>query len=188
MLMTTATTTTTATRMMAVLLAAGLALACSRAPAGAELQRSLVIGLGGYEDVPTREQLLRLGDEAQLVDGLVAIYRDPGVESYVRVRALTSLHLFPNATSQAVLEQALQAPETTDVARRTAVKAYGAGFGQAAVPLLGKLIDHPDLHTRNAAARMLGQIRGEPSLRTLRRRLGQEGSALVRGTIEAGLR
>jgi HEAT repeat protein len=181
-------TTTTITMTRTTLLLLGLSLAaCSRGQVGAELQRSLIAGLAGYETIATREQLLRLGDEGALVDALAALYRDPGVDSYIRVRALTSLHFFPGPTAKAVLEQALEAPDTTDVARRTAVKAYGAGFGQTAVPLLGKLIDHPDVHTRNAAAEMLGEIRGERSLQALRRRLVHEASPLVRGTIETGL-
>ena len=155
--------------------------------ASARLEQQLVANLGGDEHIVGRDELLRLGDSAALTTALSSIYRDSSVNMFIRVRALTSLHFFPSPESRAALEAALLAADTTDIARRTAVKAYGVAFGEASVPVLARLLDHVDVHTRNAAAQMLGHIRGGEALPNLRRRLLSEPSPFVRKTIEAGL-
>jgi hypothetical protein len=66
--------------------------------------------------------------------------------------------------------------------------AYGVAFGAEAVPILDHLLDHPELHTRNAAASTLAQIHDQKARQALQRRLPEEKEPLVRKTIESGLR
>ena len=157
------------------------------ASAPTSLQQRVEAALAGYERLVTREDLAGLGEPAAVTEALVAIYKNPAGDSYIRGRALTSLQFFPGPTSRAVMEEALMAPDTSDVARRTTVKAYGAAFGAEAVPVLSALLSHEDVHTRDAAARTLGTIQGEPARKVLRKRLDHEQSGFVRKTIEAGL-
>ena len=151
------------------------------------LRQRLLAALGGYENMITRDQLLRLGTSEQLTPALAGIYQDASVHLAVRIQALSSLRFFPDARSRTTLEQALTGADTTDAARRSAVKAYAAGFGAQAVPVLGRVLEHPELHTRNAAARALGEIHTEQALATLRLRLPSEADPMVKATIQAQL-
>jgi hypothetical protein len=181
-----------------------LALACSRpqaahqsggdpvgaapaAPAESSLRQRLQAALGGYENMVTKDQLLQLGTPEQLTPALAEIYQDTSVHLAVRIQALTSLRFFPDARSRATLEQALTGADTADAARRAAVKAYATGFGADAVPILGRVLEHQELHTRNAAAKALGEIGTEPALAALRKRLPAESDPMVKGTIQASL-
>jgi hypothetical protein len=152
------------------------------------LPDQLIGSLSGFEHVPDRAELARLGRAAELTSTLTAMYRDPSLPSFVRIRALTSLRFFPGAQSKTVLEQALTDPVTSDQARRAAVKAYGAGFGAQAIPLLDRLLVHHELHTRNAAAHSLVDMKEDAAREALRRRLPDEPEPLIRKTIETGMR
>ncbi len=90
-----------------------------------------------------------------------AIYDDARQPLHIRVQALTSLRFFPGPASKATFERVLMAPDASDAARRAGAKAYGFGFQAEAVPILDELLDHGELHTRNAAARSLGDIQDE---------------------------
>jgi HEAT repeat protein len=147
----------------------------------------LVSALSGFEHIASKEELDRLGSPPALVAALSSIYDDASAEMFVRVNALASLRFYPLPQSRAVLERALMSPDTPDPARRSAVKAYGAGFGAKAVPILDRLLDHPELHTRNAAAGTLAAIHDPRAQDALRRRLPQEKEPLVRKTIQSGL-
>ncbi|HEY0710928.1 MAG TPA: HEAT repeat domain-containing protein [Polyangia bacterium] len=153
-----------------------------------QLRQRLLAALGGEEDLVTRQQLAAVADPTTLVEALRQLYLDPKVDVFVRERALTSLHLFPTPAAKAFLEEAIQGADTRDAARRTAIKAYGAGFAEGAVPLLTSLLDHPDVHTRNAAVKALSAIGNERARDGLRRARKDEPSAFVRRNIEAGLR
>jgi HEAT repeat protein len=161
--------------------------AAASATTESTLRQQLLAALGGYENMVTRDQLLRLGTPEQLTPALAGIYQDASVHLAVRIQALSSLRFFPDARSRATLEQALTAADTADAARRAAVKAYATGFGAEAVPVLGRLLEHKELHTRNAAAKALGEIGTEPALAVLRRRLLDETDSMVKGTIQAQL-
>jgi hypothetical protein len=151
------------------------------------LREKLVGAFSGYEHQVTKEELDRLGSPPLLVAALTSIYQDAEVEPVIRINALASLRFYPLPASRATLEHVLMARETTDAARRSAVKAYGVAFGVEAVPMLDRLLDHPELHTRNAAAGTLAAIPDEKAQHALRRRLPMEKEALVRKTIESGL-
>ena len=50
------------------------------------------------------------------------------------------------------------------------------------------MLDHPELHTRNAAARTLGEIGTPPAKEALKKRLPAEKDAMVKATIRASLK
>jgi HEAT repeats len=162
--------------------------AAAAVPPGDGLRGQLVSLFGGYEHIVTREELVRLAGPPALSAALSAIYDDAAQPLHVRVQALASLRFFPGAQSKATFERVLMAQDTPDAARRAGAKAYGFGFQAEAVPILDKLLDHGELHTRNAAARSLGDIKDDRAQQALRRRLTQEPEPLVRKTIESGLR
>lgn len=143
--------------------------------------------MSGYEHVATKEELERLGDPRDLRVVLAALYHDAGVPLNVRINALTSLASFPSPEGKALLEKVIASRETSDIVRRPALLAYGAGFHDEAVPLVKRYLDHTDLHTRNAAARSLGRIPSPAAREALRTRLPQEPEPLVRSTIQAAL-
>jgi HEAT repeat protein len=170
----------------------GPSVPAARAPASpalatagdAKLRERLLALFSGYEHIVTRDELVQLGDTNQLTAALESLYRDPTVRPNTRVNALAALRFFPSPEVKALYEQALTASDTADDVRRSAVKAYGVGFGPQAVPLLGKMLEHPELHTRNAAAKSLGAIGDESAKIALRQHLPREQSALVKASIE----
>jgi HEAT repeat protein len=150
--------------------------------------RSALIGaLSGFDQIATKDELDRLGPPPTLVAALTSIYDDATLEPFVRINALASLSFYPSPQARTVLERALTSPATTDPARRAAVKAYGAAFGTQAVPILDRLLDHPELHTRNTAARTLAAMHDPRAQQALRRRLPDEKEELVRKSIQSGL-
>jgi HEAT repeat protein len=154
----------------------------------AALREKLLAAFSGREHIVSKDELDRLGSPAQLTEGLIALYRDGTQPLAVRINALTSLRFYPGAESKAVLEEALLAKDTEDATRRSAIKAYGVGWKDEAVPVVAKLLDHSELHTRNTAARTLGEIHSASAQEALRARLPKEKEPLVRTTIEAGLK
>jgi hypothetical protein len=151
------------------------------------LRGQLIATLGGFEHIVSKEELLRLGTPAELTPALASIYQDPSAPIHVRNQALASLRFFPGAESRTTLERAIMSAETSDTARRAAVKAYAVGFGPQAVPILARMLDHSELHTRNAAAQSLSEIGDGPAQQALRRRLPRETEPMVRKTIETAL-
>jgi HEAT repeat protein len=155
--------------------------------ANSALRDQLIMAMSGYEHLVSKAELQSLASTDALVEALTAIYDEPTVRLVVRNRALTSLRFFPTPDAKRALEQAILAAGTPDVVRRTALKAYGAGFGDAAIPTVAKFLDHDDLHTRNAAARSLADLHTEHALAVLRLHLPLEKDSLVKSTIQAGL-
>ena len=168
----------------------GTAVAAGAVPAATSdpaLRKRLVTIFSGYEHIANRGELAGLASQTELTRALRDVYADPAVHLSVRVQALASLRFFPSDEAKEIFEKVLLASDTTDIARHAAVKAYGAGFGEAAVPVLGRMLEFPELHTRNAAARTLSDIGGDKALFALRQRLPQEREALVKSSIEAAL-
>ena len=143
--------------------------------------------MSGYEHVATKAELERLGDPSDLRLVLANLYHDAAVPLNVRINALVSLASFPSPEGKALLEKVIASRDTSDIVRRPALMAYGAGFRDESVPLIKRFLAHTDLHTRNAAAKTLGQIPSPAAREALRTRLPQESEPLVRSTIQAAL-
>jgi hypothetical protein len=151
------------------------------------LRKQIIEAMSGYEHIVSKQELERMGTAAQLTPALIDIYNDPSVHLAVRTNALASLRFFPSTEARAAMEKVLMSTETSDVVRRSAIRAYGSGFGDASVPMVAKFLSHPELHTRNIAARTLGDLHTPEAMEALRKRLPQEGEPMVRKTIETGL-
>jgi HEAT repeat protein len=144
--------------------------------------------LSGYEFVPERDDLLRLGPPDALVAELQQIYEDPLVPHWKRLRALCSLRFFPSPASRAVFEKVLTNPDTPIPVVRAAVRAYGSAFREQAIDVLASLIDHSDMYTRDAVALTLGDVGSARARQLLASRALVEREELVRKTIAAQLR
>jgi hypothetical protein len=160
----------------------------SAGPADPVLKQKIIAAMSGYEHIVTKEELDRLGDPQALTAALLDINRDQSVHLAVRTNALVSLRHYPSPVAKAAFESALLAAETPDVIRRSAVKAYGAGFGQEAVPVLARVLENQELHTRNLAVKTLAKIGGNQAQTALRAHLPKEREELVKTSLEAGLR
>jgi HEAT repeat protein len=167
--------------------AAPVAAAPSPARSPDALKKQIIEAMSGYEHIVSKEELERMGTGEQLTPVLLDIYNDPSVHLAVRTNALASLRFFPSPQAKAAMEKVLMSTDTSDVVRRSAIRAYGSGFGDAAVPMLARFLSHPELHTRNITARTLGDLHTPDAVEALRKRLPQEGEPMVRKTIETGL-
>lgn len=165
----------------------GAAVAAQGSPAAAAadpLRAKLLAAFGGFEHVPDRAELLALAPEPELAPALWALWQDPAARLAIRTNALVSLRFFPSPLVQGRFEQLLRDPATAAVVRRPLAKAYGHAFGAAALPLLGELLDHADLHTRDSAARALAAIGDAKVKPMLEKRLSVEPEAAVRQTLQ----
>jgi HEAT repeats len=156
-------------------------------PAEQNRRDTLLSLFRAYEYVPQKSDLDRLGTPAEVTASLTDLAGDTSVSPHVRIQALASLGFYPSPESKRVLEATITAPETSNVLRRSALRAFGSGFKAEAVPLLSRYLDHSDMHSRTAAVRALGQIKTPDAATALRRRLGSEPEATVKATIAAEL-
>lgn len=161
--------------------------AAPQAPAAAPLGQRLAKVFSGYEYVPTRDDLLAVAPEPELVPALWALYHAPDQRLAVRTQALVSLRFFPSEQVRGWFEAVLRDPATVDAVRRPAAKAYGFAFGERAIAVLGELLGHADLHTRDSAARALGTIGTEAARQLLSERAKIEPDASVKATLAAEL-
>jgi hypothetical protein len=122
------------------------------------LQASISSLFNGYEDMPSKEDLLRLGGADSVREALIGIAQDPSQPTIRRLRAVSMLALFPADSTAEALEGAM---EGSDLMRREAVKAYGYAFGEGAVQKLEAMMAHPDPFTRVNSMQALGRI-GSP--------------------------
>jgi HEAT repeat protein len=153
----------------------------------AELRGKIVSAMSGYEHIVTREELVRLGSPEQLTEALIAIYGDQSVHLVIRTNALASLRFFPSPRAKSEMEKVLMSADTDDTVRRSAIRAYGSGFRDAAVPMLARFLSHPEIHTRDITAKTLGDLQTPEAVDALRRRLPQESEPMVRKSIESRL-
>ena len=148
------------------------------------LRADLLEALGGYEDLPTAEQLQALGDGVEAE--LMAIADDKAVPSSRRSRAISALQYFPSPASRTFLDAHVDAADK-GILRRKAVLALGAGFGAAAVPKLQSAFDDTDPLVRVAVAQALGMVGDASAKEALNGRLAKEDQDAVREAISKAL-
>lgn len=161
-----------------------------QAPLTAEqtaLKERIASAMSGYESLVTRQELQRMGSPQDLTVALTAVYDDLSLPLVVRTNALASLHFFPSSDSKQVFERVLGRSDLKPVVRRSAIRAYGAGFRDEAVPVLERFLDHEDRLSREAAVRALGAAGSERARQALARRLPHEPEPSIRSSIEAGM-
>jgi len=139
-----------------------------------EVKQRVAVMFSGYEHSVSRDELLRAGTEQQLVTVLTTLATDEQAQFRHRMHAVTSMQLFPRAETKAALEQIIVDEKFSNALRRPAVRAFGAGFGADAVPLLAKTLDHGDRNTRDAAIRALAKIHTPDARKAIELRIPAE--------------
>ncbi|RDV39107.1 HEAT repeat domain-containing protein [Bradymonadaceae bacterium TMQ3] len=140
---------------------------------------------GGYEYVPTLEDLHRVGPAEEVVPVLIALYRSEKVSPHQQHHALRALHFYPEHPEVArTYDAVIRGPESTDQARRVAVRAYGSAFGDEGLELLGFALTHPDYHTRASAIAALELTGSERSLELLQAHLSEEPETDLQAEIK----
>lgn len=129
-----------------------------------ELRKKLIVLLSGIEHMPSKEEFARLGTEPQLIAALQSVVADPAAAMYQRTQAAAGLGFYPQPEARQTLEDLLNSASTDPLLRRPALKAYAHAFGPEAVPLVSKMLEHPDRNTREAAVRALAAV-GTPAAR-----------------------
>ena len=147
------------------------------------LRAQVLPQLQGIEDAPAAESLRALGPgvDAELME----IFQDSSQPRSTRARALHALGWFPTPESRLILVGALDGEDR--VLARKAVTALGEGWGADALPELGRALGAADVHTRESAARALGNLNLPEANALLEARLKIEDSSTVQQTITTSL-
>ncbi|TXD36328.1 HEAT repeat domain-containing protein [Lujinxingia vulgaris] len=140
---------------------------------------------GGYEYVPTREDLMQVGPAEEVVPVLLELYRSEKVSPHQQHHALRALQFYPEHPQVArTYEEVIRGEESSDQERRVAVRAYGRAFGDQGLELLGFALAHPDYHTRASAIAALELTGSERSLELLQARLNEEPETELQAEIK----
>lgn len=140
--------------------------------------------LNAYESVPSRADLVAIGDDVDAE--LMAIADDGSVPTSRRGRAVTALQHVPNPQVRAWLERRLERDDSS-LLRRKAAWALAKGFGEGAIPALGRALDDADAQLRIAAAQALGSLDSASARATLKGRLAQETEPAVTAAIRKSM-
>ncbi|MFZ5481334.1 MAG: HEAT repeat domain-containing protein [Myxococcota bacterium] len=162
-----------------------LAAVPSLAFADDALRAQVLERLSGVEDPATEADLRALGAGVDVE--LFALAKDGTVPRSRRQSAVQALGWFPNEEHRAWLATLVGDPAGDRFLRRSACHALANGWGDAALPDLGKALADGDEQLRNQAARAIGRI-GTPAAKSaLEARLAVEPDGMVREAITASL-
>lgn len=161
----------------------GLGLLLSLPAAAGDLREPVMTLLSGMEDPPSADSLRALGDgvEAELLE----ICQDGEVSRSKRGRAVHALGWFPSDATRSYLDQMLGSGDR--LMSRKAAYALATGWGDDAVPLLGRALGSDDVQLRIASAKALGNIGSASAREALQARLADETNATVQSTIQSAL-
>lgn len=139
--------------------------------------------LGAYEEVPSAAQLQALGPDVS--KQLMALALDPAVPPSRRSRAVTALGHLPGDAERAFLLARLEGDDP--LLQRKAAWALATAYGDDAVAPISTLLAHDDAHTREAAIRALGTLKGPAAREALEARRPLEREAHVLHALDAAL-
>ena len=171
-----------------VLLAAAGAAADEPRALSAEATERLTGLLRAYEQQPTAEDFLALGEKDLVRDALIGMVADDSQVALLRGRAIVALGFFADDASRRAIEGVLDRPGLSDIILRRALETMARAFRDAGISRITPYLDDARTDVREAAARALGEIGTPEALRALRRRLDRETSDVVRTTIDAQIR
>lgn len=167
-----------------------LALLLLAAPTEAQShadRNSVELALSGHERIPTKQALLRMGDDVAQV--LRAIVNQPSHRLLARTRAISMLRFFPSkattATLLGVIEQnrKIEKPSLAAVDLQQALISYATVVGPKAVETCKGLLAHKVLDVRSTAAEAVRLTKSPQALELLLKRQQVEPSPLVRYQI-----
>ena len=175
--------------LLAVALSAPMSAARSESSEEAQL-RILLQFLNAHEFKVSRKGFDRIGTDVNRL--LVSISGDPRQRPTIRVRATSSLAVFPSERSQRYLNGVLYDPELKKnkfglLQRREAMMSLGAAFKGDAVQTLAGFYDHEDPQIREGCAHALGITGSDRALPPLKAWLPNEPEIFVREAIERAI-
>jgi HEAT repeat protein len=154
---------------------------------GAPLEAQVDELLEGIEATAKPADWQKLPPEAAAV--LSTIARDPKALPTKRARAATALAYFTTAPSSETTLAELVDSDTTEISvRRSAARAYAAGFKEKALPHLQPLASHKNARLREEAVKALAVIPGAASSQLLRERTQIETDPAVKMALESALK
>jgi HEAT repeat protein len=176
-----------AATLAALCLGSALALAAEPPPG----DPTVVETLSGIDYVPTKSSLDDVFDGAAAAD-LITIASDDS-DPGVRLRAYRALALYPGAETAAALRDALDTYAADEsgigtMLTRAAALSLARVDGEAAVPDLDDLLQHPSRDVRATIAQALALTGSPDAVSTLRDRLPVEPVEQVRLAIAEALR
>jgi hypothetical protein len=157
-----------------------------RASAPRHLQAAVVLDLlrAPHPDVD-RQRLDRIGPDVAAV--LVEHATSPKLESAPRLRALGWLHLYPSASTKAVLREVIHARDPDTATLRVAVRALAKAFPLDSLPVVRAHLQHKDAYVREAAAYALGDLQDPRARDVIADLLQREPELFVRDAAMASL-
>lgn len=170
-----------------LLLAAFLAFPSVASATSADEERSLVTYLTGHHFKPDRRVLDRISPETNRL--LVRIASDAHQRPTLRVRAVTSLSLYPSLRTKRYLlglfhERSLKGTNTGLLLRVEALRSSARAFRGKVADDIKALRDDADIQIRAAVAQALGDTGSKRLLPYLRAWLPHEKTFFVRGVID----
>jgi len=169
--------------VLVLLAAVGAAADGSRA-LSAEATERLTGLLRAYEQQPTAEDFLALGEKELVRDALIGLVADDSQVALLRGRAIVALGFFADESSRRAIEAVLDRPDLSDIILRRALETMARAFRDAGISRITPYLDDARTDVREAAACALGEIGTPEALRALRRRLDRETVDVVRTALE----
>jgi hypothetical protein len=173
-----------------------LPLTALAAPTRDEVERSLM----GFEHIPGKQALLRLGSSVDQVLREIAL-KPSARRMLARTRAITLLRLFPSRETAAALKQVIaetdhrSAVEGTNRAKdgldqlhlQQALCSYAVVAGPASLALVKAYLSHPSMDVRYSAAEAVRLSRSTQATAVLQSREPLEKAPMVRHQIRRQL-
>jgi HEAT repeat protein len=166
------------------------------------MRKGIVVALGQRRDVASEQALaglltqqsdaqLRLASAQGLAgreNALPVLAERLRVESNqnVRLELMRSVGLIRNPAAMDVLADVAQT-KGEPVSRQTAIQELGRSFGASALPVLGRVLKHPDEAIRRSAVAAMARVRTDEVVAILQRTAETDASALVSGAAAAAL-
>jgi hypothetical protein len=142
--------------------------------------------LQGIESTPKAAEWKSLPPEAAPL--LAAIAKDPKALPTKRARAVHALAYFPTAAeSETTLAALVDDAHTEITVRRSAARAYAAGFKDRALPHLTPLVEDANPRLREEAVKAVASIPGANATDLLKRRAPVERDPAVKAALTQAL-
>jgi len=149
-----------------------------------ERQRIVTL-LSDYESLPDPQHVLAGGERT--AGFLFDLYRDASLPTFVRVRALRSLSLFPADIAAARLTSVAREPGVRVVFVREAAIGLARCAGEAAIETLALLLARAEPHTRRGAVEALRTLATPKARAHLVSHRSHEADPAVRSAIDVAL-
>jgi hypothetical protein len=162
-----------------------LQLSAQAAPTREELERAL----SGYESVPDKETLARLGPEVE--ERLQEVVRHPSQRTLARVRALVALRFFPSPGTEAILLSVIRQGGKTPLELlllEPSLTSYAAIKGPTSLTVIKPFLGHENRDVRYVAVQAIAASRSPQALGVLERWRKMEKTPMVLRELDRQLK